>query len=194
MNVRALLASFGAAMALCLTPPAGAAYVLSVDAPATGVVGNNVIVNVNMSIDDGDLLDSIGFKLTYDTSVLDFMGGSAGAFNAGWLDTAFGEAPSGVINVSSLDFLGAFDSTSGSVAQLRFDLIGVGISSLTLSDVLLDNSSTFPVGFQADPVTSASIEVLADNTVPIPGNSLLVGVGLVALGWSRRHGYLQHGL
>jgi hypothetical protein len=187
MKLRALLASVGAALALVLATPASALYVMSVDAPLTGAQGTTATVNVHLSIDDFDSVDAVSFSLGYNTSFLSYTGAMAGPLTTGW-DFAEGEAPPGQVNISMLDstfLLGLFGPVSGNVAVLTFDLIGAGSSDLALSDVLLDNFLTFPIGFGADTVTDASIDVTASNAVPLPHTLLLVGLGLMLLGWSR---------
>jgi|GEM_PF-7099107 len=189
MKIRAFLASVGTALALCLASPAWAVYVVTVDAPATGVQGTDVTVNVNLAISDFDSVDTVGFSLSYDTSVLSFLSGSLGALNASWVTFSSAASPSGLVNVSTTDnnLLGVFGADSGSIAALTFRLIGVGASDLGLSAVLLDNFQTFPVGFQPNTISNASIFVQANNQVPVPGTVLLVGVGLMLLGWTRRN-------
>jgi hypothetical protein len=200
MKIRALLASVGAALALGLASPAWALYVISVDAPTTGVQGSTVTVNVNLSIDASDSVDAVGFSLMYDQSVLTYLSGDVGALNPLWIFDD-GSSTGGEVIISMLDFDLIQGPKNDSVAQLMFLMGAPGTSGLSLSNILLSTTdqttlSDAPdfgfVNLQVNSVTDSAITVQAVNKIPAPGTVLLLGLGLALLGWTRRHTAANH--
>lgn len=162
---------------------ASAAAVLSVSAaPNPAVVGSTV--DLSVLIDDVSDLYGYQFSLSFDPTVLratsvsegDFLGaGGATSAGVGGIDNATG-AVSYVYNLLLGPVAGV--SGSGTLAHIRFDVIGIGSTPLTFGDVLFMDSHKADID-----VRIASTPLQA---VPEPATYLMLGVGLVGLAALRR--------
>ncbi|MCM8612759.1 cohesin domain-containing protein [Accumulibacter sp.] len=194
MNPRTILAPLAAAVAVGLSPPAAAGYALSLHAtPSSGTVGGQVVVDVNLTLDGRDTLLGMDFVLNYAPDVLQYLGSADGSLTPRWGAWAlpFG-SPAGWIRATFLDpTFSGLDSTAGplagSIASLTFALHAPGISTLTLSDIVLADTQ----GDQQSPSGtpgSARVEVLPGSSIPSPGSLPLVGLALALLCVPRRGG------
>jgi len=186
MNPRTILASLAAAAAVGLSPPAAAGYALSLHAtPSSGMVGGQVVVDVNLTLDGGDTLLGMDFVLNYDPAVLQYLAGVDGSLAPGWALVPAFESPAGRISATFLDptFTG-LDSTAGplagSIASLTFALHAPGISTLTLSDIVLADTQGDQQQASGTPGT-ARIEVQPGGSIPEPASLPLLGLALALL-------------
>lgn len=190
MNPRTILASLAAAAAIGLSPPAAAGYALSLHArPSSGTVGSQVVVDVNLTLDGGNTLMGMDFVLNYDPAVLQYLASADGSLTPGWASVPPFESPAGRVSATFLDpTFSGLDSTAGplagSIASLTFTLHAPGISTLTLSDIVLADTQ----GDQQPPSGtpgSARVEVQPGTSIPSPSSLPLVGLALALL-WAPR--------
>lgn len=160
-----------------------AAPVLSVVAtPTPVVVGSTVDLNVMIS-DIADLY-AYEFTLTFDATRLKATGVTEGAFlgtaGATFGDTGMIDNANGTISFVYNTLLGPVPGAygSGSLANVTFEALGAGISSLAFSDLFFLDSTGADIAVTAEPGVI--------QAVPEPASYLLFGVGLVAVGCLRR--------
>lgn len=174
-------ATFGA---LAAAGPALADPVLSLNInPNPAAVGGTVSVDVVIS---GALdLYAYQFSLSFDPSVLQATGSTEGAFLPTGGTTFFSpgsfDNTLGVYSFTVGTLIGALPGVNGAgtLATLSFDVAAAGVSSLTLSDVVLLDSALaeIPAQLQGGVVTA----------VPEPGTWLMFGLGLAGVaGLARR--------
>jgi Cohesin domain/PEP-CTERM motif len=181
-NKRLLIALLLGAASAGMSAAASAA-VLSVSAsPDPAVVGSTV----DLSVLIGDIDDLYGyqFSLSFDPSVLRATAVTEGGFLAGGGNTApgFGGIDNATGTVSYVYNLlqgpVAGVSGSGTLAHIRFDVIGIGSTPLTFGDALFLDSRGADIGVR--------IESTPLQAVPEPATYLMMGIGLVGLAALRR--------
>jgi len=171
--------------ALAATAPAGA-EVLTLSAPGTAGGFFDVFVNLTNVFDaphDADFFLGYGFDISFDPSVLSYVGETAGPL----FDDLSGNPgiTAQVAGVASSILLGPGDFTEPlNLAVLHFGVTGVGPTTIGISGdtANLDQGLIYLSG--SDPI-SASTSL---NAVPEPGAVWLLGLGLLALGIRFRRG------
>jgi len=183
--------TLGAALLSMACVQAWATTLSVTSTPATTMPGSTISVAVNVA----DVADLAGyqFSLSYDQSLLHFTNFTAGGFlgsGGAATDEFYVSDDPGMISYVIGTAFGAGPGVSGSgvLASFTFEALGAGVSALTLSDVLLLNSS---IGEIATTITAGSVAVETPVTPPVgdvpePASWMLMGVGLVAAGALRR--------
>ncbi|WP_373990569.1 cohesin domain-containing protein [Duganella sp. BuS-21] len=174
------------AAAFAVMPAYAADPVLSIVAtPSSGVVGSTIDLDIVVSgVSD---LYAYNFTLLFDPAYLQASAATEGAFlgaDGGSTDfdvVDLSGTPGQVFYVYGVKF-GAVPGVSGggSLAHLRFDVIGAGTSTLSFADVVLVDSSN------ADITPQLSTQTLITSAVPEPQTYLMLGIGLVGLAALRR--------
>jgi len=182
-NKRLSVALLLGAASAGISAGASAAAVLSVSAsPNPAIVGSTV--DLSVLIDDVSDLYGYQFSLSFDPTVLratavtegDFLAtGGATSAGVGGIDNATG-AVSYVYNL--LLGPGAGVSGGGTLAHIRFDVIGIGSTPLTFGEALFVDSHNADIAVR--------IESTPLQAVPEPATYLMLGVGLVGLAALRR--------
>lgn len=173
--------------AILAVPPALATPIFSLGGPLSGAVGDEVSVDLNLDLADGDSVASADFTISYDSTYLEYI--AAGDFHSSILLT---DNPSLnpimfsllVFDLTTID--GSFyGPNSYELADLTFRIIGGGqgeqtpisFSSLEVYDSLLGL-------IQADPY-GTSVNITGGAPIPEPGTMLLLGTGLAGFGAMR---------
>lgn len=194
-----------------MVPMSASALVIGVDMdPATAGIQSTLTIDVgdpfsvDVVIEDATTpITSFGFTLNFDPAVLTATGVASGGF----LATATGGAPfvlpatsaitsdtvefaEFAINLAPIPTIPFGATGDGVLAQITFDAVAAGASSLSLSDLVIVGSvfdATLP-GFgpgELTPDTVGSGEATVrtgTGQAPAPGVILLVAVGLLGLG------------
>lgn len=175
-----------AAALLAASSHTWAAPVLTADAaPDPATLGTDVSVDVRIA----DIVDLYGYQFTlnYNASLLRAIGVTEGAFlgSAGQTFSYGGDIDNTAGSISFIfnsligDIPGA--SGSGSLAQIRFETIGIGSSALSFSDVLFLDS------LGADIAVDAGASQV--GVVPEPAGYMLMGIGLIGAAALRRRSH-----
>ena len=193
MNCKELLALCG----LLLGIPHAQAITISVSPVLQEVqAGGSLTVLVNAAGVAAGSAPSIGvydFDLKYDGSLLAFRDATFGdqldLFGLGSDTAADGRGP-GVINLFELSFDSVVDlddrqADSFTLVSLRFDILAVGTSGLTLHVNALGDALGDPLGAN---VVNGAVQIL--SAVPVPGAFGLFALGALVLGgtslrWSK---------
>lgn len=183
-----LLLQFLFVFVLLELSPAHAVPIVSIQPSSTTVaLGDSFTLEVSVS----DVVDLFGFQfdVSYSPSLLSSIGITEGAFLSGGGATFFlpGTIDNliGTISFTADTLLGPTPGVTGTgtLASIDFMSIGNGISTLTLSNVLLLDSALNDIAFS---MAGATVEVLPSTAVPEPGSFLLMMSGLLSFPAVRR--------
>jgi hypothetical protein len=165
--------------AFFLAPARGATITLV--APATVAGPFDVVVNatdVFAAPHDTDFLLAYGFDISYDNSVLAYLGETPGA-----LFTDLSGNPgigAQVAGVAAAILLGPGDFTEPlTLATLHFGLVGTGTTSISISGDIANPDQGLVYLGGSDPISARTS--LDASATPEPGAMLLAGAGLGAL-------------
>ena len=155
---------------------------------SVGSANTTVGSTVNIPVDILGVADLYAFQfdLSYDPSVLegtlitegDFLpSGGPTFFIPGTIDNV-----AGAITFNADTLIGSTSGVSGTGTSLvvQFQLISPGTSPLTLSNVILLDSTLTDISF-----TTQSGQVSTASAVPEPGTLFLLGMGISAIGFLR---------
>jgi hypothetical protein len=168
---------FPIALLLCAASLVPArAETFSLGAPSSAAGAFDVLVNVTGVFDpphDADFLLGYGFNVSFDSSILSYLGETAGPL----FDDISGIPGAQVAGVASAILLGPGDFTEPlNLAILHFDVVGVGNTSIGISGDISDPNDGLLYLSGSDPI-SATTSVVA---TPEPGSWSLLSSGLLA--------------
>jgi hypothetical protein len=152
-------------------------------------VGDTVDIDIVVSSLENDDLAAFDFNINYDDSILTFdsytLGIELGVVDlsdplADAEDWSLGDLGGGAINLSEVSWLWDFSlqPDTFTLATVSFTGIGLGISSLSFSNVILGDELGTPL--------SASLENGSVSAIPEPTTVLLLCSGLISLAGLRR--------
>ena len=181
MILRRMLVSVAAVLVCCIAPP------LHANIPTVSVgsafVGSGDVFQIPVNISSVTDLFDFQFDLSFDPSVVQLLGVSEGPFLSGGVpgSTIFFpgliDNTAGTVTFVSDTLVGPVPGVggSGTLASLRFQAVGPGLSPLNLSGVILQDSSLTDI-----PSTTSNGQVF----VPEP-RALTWMMPLLALLWLR---------
>lgn len=172
-------------LALSLSPGTSDAVPIVTAGSATVNVGD--IFTIPISIADAVDLTSFQFDLSFIATILQvtatgvtedpfFTQGDITVFNPGFVDNTNGQ----ILGVSDALIFQAPVNGSGTLVNIEFQAIALGVSPLTLSNVFLNLSDQ---GFLVAP---GLVTVTGAAPIPEPSTLALLALGLGVLGLRRR--------
>lgn len=179
MTFRSLLSALAGAVAMLCSSSAAAGYILSITAPASAMVGDAIDVDVNIA--SADDLFAADFTVNYDPSLLGFQSAAPGGVNSGWFFFDSFDLGGGTISISTFDLLDTPGPIAGSLARLRFDVIGAGVVVLSVTDIALATDLGGPIADTEITASPARMVLEPRGQAPAPGTLALLGIGLLLL-------------
>lgn len=177
------------ALALSCCAFGGAAFAASVYIdPASWTVSASTTFSLNIAASDMNDLYGYQFDLAYDPSKIRVLSIVEAAFLPDAGTTSFS---AGMIDNGAGTVTGAFDSLIGAtgatgtglLATITFEALGVGVSAVTLSNVLLLDSNMTEIDAS---ISSGSVTVNSASSVPIPPTAALIALGALGMNVGRR--------
>jgi hypothetical protein len=154
--------------AASLVPARAESFELSAPASASGAF--DVSVNVTGVFDpphDGDFLLGYGFNVSFDSSILSYIGETPGAL----FDDLSGIPGAQVAGVASNILLAPGDFTEPlNLAILHFDVIGVGTTSIGITGDISDPNGGLIYLSDSDPISATTVV----SAVPEPRSWVLL--------------------
>ncbi|GJL65048.1 MAG: hypothetical protein NPIRA05_00190 [Nitrospirales bacterium] len=155
----------------------------------TVVIGNPVSVDVVVS-DLTDTLQGFEFDVDYNPSVLTATSVVSGGFLPTPLVIENDVVPPDV-NFAEVNLGVSTAMGNGVLTSMAFNTVGLGTSSLLLSDVILSGVTGPGNIFEITPVTFEDGSITVDDggdvaPIPEPATVLLFGTGLAGLFWIRK--------
>lgn len=147
--------------------------------------------DVSVTISNVTDLYAFQFDITFDPAILSATNIKEGAFLSTGGSTFFipgsidNTAGAGTITFTADALTGAVPGVTGSgtLADISFQALASGISSINLFNVILLDSKSTDISF-----TTQSGSVTVASAVPEPSTILLISMGMVALGMVRKKG------
>ena len=114
---------------------------------ASGDVGTYVIVPVNITNAQDGPIAGVIFDISYDTGILNVVGAERGDLTSGWdTPSKYNHAWGTRVSIVGTTANAIQNGSTGSVVLLNFSLVGVGSSSMNLSNIQLSDVSGMLIG------------------------------------------------
>jgi hypothetical protein len=113
----------------------------------TGVLGINVLVPVNLTNVQNGPITSVIFDISYNTGIIRVAGVQRGDQTSTWDAPSYFNHPWGTrVSIVGIAANAIPNGSTGSVVLLNFSLVGVGSSSMNLSNIQLSDVSGMNIG------------------------------------------------